>query len=131
MTMTTDRDITHLSPEMLSLYQQWLAECADAGLSVKLITSWRDPADQDAAKAEGLSNAGAGQSPHNCCDADGNPASKAFDFGVFDEDGNYVTDGKDDRYTQAGAIGEELGLVWGGSWHHPDFDHLELANWKA
>lgn len=126
----TDNNIHDLSPELLKIYQQWILECTGDGLGVKAIVTWRDPIDQNIAKAKGLSNAAAGQSPHNCCNADGSPNSKAFDFGVF-EDGKYITDGSDPRYAQAGQIGKNLGLVWGGDWHHPDFDHLELANWKS
>jgi peptidoglycan L-alanyl-D-glutamate endopeptidase CwlK len=29
-------------------------------------------------------------------------------------------------YTEAGQIGEECGLVWGGRWSTPDFPHFEL-----
>lgn len=29
-------------------------------------------------------------------------------------------------YTQAGQIGEALGLTWGGRWETPDFPHFEL-----
>lgn len=128
--MTADRKLTDLSDEMHELYLKWLKACDDAGLRVELIVSWRDPEDQDKAHAEGLSNATAGQSPHNFCDTEGNPASKAFDFGIFEDNGEYVTDGLDRRYKQAGDIAEGLGLVWGGSWVHPDYDHIELANWK-
>lgn len=125
----TDSNIRHLCPELLKIYQQWLMQCIAAGLGAKAIVTWRSSIDQDTAKASGLSNASAGQSPHNCCDDNGDPFSKAFDFAIF-ENGVYITDGKDDRYTQAGEIGEQLGLVWGGRWKHPDYDHLELANWK-
>lgn len=127
----TDNDIHHLCPELLILYREWMMQCNAAGLAVKVIVTWRSAVDQNTAKAKGLSNASAGDSPHNCCDIDGNPASKAFDFAVFDEDGSYVKDGSDARYKQAGEIGKSLGLVWGGDFHSIfDPDHLELANWR-
>lgn len=127
----TDRDPTHLCPELLGTYHEWLMKTHAAGLAVKAIVTWRSPADQNAAKAEGLSNASAGESPHNCCDEEGTPASRAFDFGVFNPDGSYVTDGHDARYAQAAAIGKGLGLVWGGDWTgFKDFDHLEMPAWK-
>lgn len=132
----TDRNILDLCPELLTLYRQWLMECHAAGLAVKAIETWRSHIEQDQAKAKGLSNASAGQSPHNCCKADGSPNSKAFDFAVFDHDASYVKDGTDHRYTLAGEIGEKLGLVWGGRWTlkkngcNPDYDHLQLNNWK-
>lgn len=127
----TDSDINDLCPELKNIYSEWLIECHKAGLAVKAIITWRSGIDQNAAKVKGLSNASAGESPHNCCDAHGNPFSKAFDFAVFDTDASYVKDGTDPRYTQAGEIGEGLGLEWGGRWHHADYDHLQLSNWKT
>ena len=126
----TDSDLNHLSPELKSVYNQWLDNCHNIGIAAKAIVTWRDGIAQDAAKAAGLSNAAAGESPHNCVDDNGNPSSKAFDFAIFDN-GQYIKDGSDSRYRQAGEIGKDLGLVWGGDWHHPDFDHLELQHWKG
>lgn len=127
----TDRDIADLCPDLQLIYQSWLDKCHAHGLKAKAIVTWRCAADQDAAKAKGLSNASAGQSPHNCTNPAGEPFSKAFDFAVFDDGAHYITDGADDRYKQAGEIGEQLGLVWGGRWNKPDFDHLELPNWRT
>ena len=133
----TDRDINDCCKELQAIIPAWKSRCAAAGISVKPIVTYRDDADQEKAKEECLSKAGPGQSPHNCVDADGNPASKAFDFGVFEEDGTYVTDGTDPRYAKAGYIAKQLGLEWGGDWTiekdgcNPDFDHLQLANWKS
>jgi len=130
--MAADTNISDLCPELQIIYRQWLAQCHAAGLAVKVIVTWRDAANQNAAKAAGLSKACFGASPHNCCDDTGAPASKAFDFAVFDENACYITDGADTRYRQAGEIGKGLGLVWGGDWvHFKDFDHLELNNWKG
>lgn len=126
----TDSDINDLCPELQSIYAQWLGQCHAVGLRAKAIVTWRSGFEQDAAKLAGLSNAKAGESPHNCYDCDGNPASKAFDFAIFNDDATYVADGTDPRYQQAAEIGEQLGLEWGGDWPHPDYDHLQLKNWK-
>lgn len=126
----TDADINDLCSDLQAIYGQWLVRCHAVGLKVKAIVTWRSSQDQDIAKANGLSNANAGESPHNCMGANG-PASKAFDFACFGDNAHYITDGTDDRYTQAGEIGEDLGLVWGGRWHKPDYDHLELKAWKT
>lgn len=126
----TDRLVADLCIELQALYREWLAQCHAAGLAVKAIETWRSPIDQEAAKAAGLSNASSGNSPHNCCNPDGEPASKAFDFAVFDN-AVYIKDGTDPRYARAGEIAEGLGLTWGGRWHHPDFDHIELKHWKT
>jgi peptidoglycan L-alanyl-D-glutamate endopeptidase CwlK len=132
-----DGDVHHLDSRLLPLYQQWLALCIEAGLAVRATITWRSGDDQNAAKANGLSKAGAGASPHNCCTPDGLPASRAFDFGVFNADASLERSGTDPRYRQAGQIGKSLGLEWGGDWTleedgcRPDWDHLQLANWKA
>lgn len=127
----SDRAITDLCPELQVIAREWLAQCRSARLNTSLIVTYRSAVDQNTAKAQGLSNADAGQSPHNCCNADGSPASKAFDFGVFEDDGMYVTNGSDPRYAQAAGIGKDLGLQWGGDFiNFRDFDHLELKDWK-
>ncbi len=137
----SDRDPAHLHPALKTIYMQWLPKCYGAGIMVKPIVTWRDAADQDKAEAEGKSRASFGQSPHNHTLPDGTPAALAFDFGVFecDDEGDekYITDGTDPRYRQAGEIGVALGLVYGGYWTYeedgcgPDWDHLEMANWKT
>jgi len=48
-------------------------------------------------------------------DANGNPASEAFDVGVI-RNGRYIGNGDDPHYKMAGIIGERLGLRWAGRW---------------
>ncbi len=125
-------DLTQLHPDMQIAVQAWLDNCHAAGLKVSVTVTWRSAVAQEQAKASGLSNAAPGQSPHNICDADGNPAACAFDFACFDDNAQYITDGTDSRYTQAANIGKGLGLVWGGDWQSfKDYDHLELYNWQS
>lgn len=127
----SDRLITDLCPAMQAIYPQWKSRCNAAGLCVSVIVTYRSLVDQENCKALGLSNAGSGQSPHGCVDCNGKPASRAWDFAIFDEKAKYITDGSDPRYAQAGNIGKELGLEWGGDWlKWKDWDHLQLANWK-
>lgn len=126
----TDRNPAHLCPELQAIARQWLSSCQIAGLTARINVTWRNPTDQDKAYAAGLSNAKAGQSPHNITLRDGTPYSMAFDFALFDN-GKYITDGEDDRYKRAGVIGKDLGLAWGGDWHRPDWDHLEMSDWKT
>lgn len=128
----TDNNIGDLDPVLQPIAHQWLAECsaALAPSMLRITVTWRSGDEQGAAYDKGLSNAQAGQSPHNCCNENGVAASRAFDFAIF-QDGSYVTDGKDPRYAQAGQIGKTLGLAWGGDWKHPDYDHLEMADWKS
>jgi hypothetical protein len=135
----TDRNLSDLDPAFQSVAQQFIDQCntAIAPSSMRPIVTWRDAADQNEAEACGLSKAGAGQSPHNCVDANGNPASRALDFGVFAPNGSYVTNGTDSRYAQCGAIAVGLGLVYGGDWTvatdgcGPDADHIEVKDWRT
>lgn len=139
--MTADRNMIDLAPAFRPVAQEFLSRCnaALAPLSVRAIVTWRGSADQSAVCLAGLSNAHAGQSPHNCCAADGKtPASRALDFGVFRADGSYISDGEDPAYSQCGAIavamvddkGNAL-LRWGGNFRKmkPDWDHVEDASW--
>ena len=119
-------DLTQLDPGLLPIAQEFLKTFPNA----KITVTYRDGATQDQCKAEGLSNASAGQSAHNCTDAQGNPCSRAFDFACFDN-GQYITDGINDAYTICGEWLEQQGLTWGGRWHHPDFDHAEIPEWQT
>lgn len=121
-------ELSELCPVLQKMVPVFLEQCASKGLVCRITVTWRSNAEQAAVKKKGLSKAGAGQSPHNCM-INGKPSSKAFDFALFDKT-RYITDGSDERYTQAGIIAETLGLLWGGRWRKPDYDHVELANWK-
>lgn len=127
-----DTDISHLHPELIPLCKAFLSGCKSKGINVKVIFTYRSPDEQNALYAQGrtapgkiVTNAKGGKSKHNFT-LNGIPASKAFDFGVY-INGKYITDGKHPLYSQAGSIGESLGLVWGGHFHSIfDPSHLEL-----
>lgn len=122
-----DRDIHHLHPDLQPLALKFLDECKADNLNVRIIQGWRDSAYQDQLKSSGVSRLSGSQSLH-CFTIGGEPASRAFDFGVFEESGSYVTDGHDHRYALAGQIAESLNLVWGGRWRHSDPDHVQLKD---
>lgn len=131
-----DRNVVDIDPAFLPDVNELLADANALGSSavppwcVKVIVTWRDAEDQAKAHECGLSAAGEGQSPHNCTTPAGLPASRAVDFGVFEANGAYVTDGTDPRYAKVGALAEGLGMIWGGSWQHPDYDHVEMSDWE-
>jgi len=128
----SDRRIADLVADLQLKANQFL-QLANAQLApstVAVTVTWRSGPEQAVAKAHGLSNASPGESPHNCTMADGTPAARAFDWGVFNPDGSYVTDGNDPRYQECGFIIKGLGLSWGGDWAHPDYDHAELVDWR-
>lgn len=122
--------LQNLHPTLRALCETWLLDCGkelppDCKVRVNSPV-WRDPATQNALFAAGKSNAPAGKSKHEFM-LEGKPASKAFDFSCY-RAGVYIKDGTDPLYAQAGAIGKRLGLHWGGDWHNPDWDHLELSD---
>lgn len=125
-----DSNILDLDPVLQPIAQACLDEYARKFTDrhpAKILVTWRSNADQQEAYDAGLSRCKAGTGPHNCM-IDGKPASRAFDFAVFDEDGNYIADGTDDWYADFAAIGKKHGLIWGGDWTggFKDWDHLEL-----
>lgn len=122
-------NLLELDPILLPLAKQFLILC-NAHFTTHITVTHRSSEAQNQCNLEGLSNAVAGQSPHNCTMADGTPGARAFDWAIFD-DQEYVKDGTDPRYTQAGLIAEGLGLEWGGRWKHPDWDHAQLKNWRT
>jgi peptidoglycan LD-endopeptidase CwlK len=131
-----DTNLSDLHPDLQPLATQWLNECLQQGLHVKIIQTWRDPAYQDQLFAQGRTAAGPvvtdlnGSQSLHCFTIDGKPASRAFDFACFDSTGAYITDGTDNHYALAGQIGISMGLEWGGNWKGSlvDYDHLQLID---
>lgn len=130
-----DVSLSDLDPVLAAIYPSWVNACSDVFAAqrlsgnVKIIQGWRSPSYQDHLQSTGISKLGSSESKH-CCTEAGKPSSQAFDFGVFEENGAYVTDGNDVRYAVAGAIAENLNLVWGGHFVHSpeDPDHIELPD---
>lgn len=126
-------DLSQLHPALFPLYSQLVADLTAKGYVCRAITTYRAPAQEDALSSA-VTSVTSKTSKH-CFTLNGQPASKAFDLGFFNSDGRYVSDGSDQRYTDAGALWlsyakqhPELGLVWGGVWHTPhDPDHFQIA----
>jgi peptidoglycan L-alanyl-D-glutamate endopeptidase CwlK len=110
--------------------------------TAKIISGTRTYEEQDALYAEGrtkpgaiVTNARAGYSNHNF--------GIAFDIGIFTTGGHYAdemaerklfsTAKLEELYRKAGAIGKELGLLWGGDWKSiEDMPHFEWhPSWAA
>jgi hypothetical protein len=142
----TDKNICDLDLRLqpVAIKGMTMANNMLAPSKAAITVTWRSGADQNRVQAAGLSRATAGNSPHNCCSADGvTPAAKAFDFAVLDENGAYVTDGTDPRYATVASVvleaGQDMGLplTWGGNWTpatdgcEPDFDHIEITGWRT
>ena len=136
----SDRALTDLHPDLYTLYLKWKTACDAAGIKTGISQTYRSDVEQDVDYARGrttdgpiITNARAGQSPHNCQDENGNPASKAFDFFIYAADGSTRLDwdATDAQWQKAMAIGKNLGLVSGGDFHSiRDYPHFELPKWQ-
>jgi len=108
----SERNISTLNEKVRPLARQLVREAAAGGITIKIIDGSRTYAQQDALYAQGrtkpgpiVTNARGGYSWHNF--------ALAFDIGVF-HGTEYLDDGHE--YDAVGAIGERLGLEWGGRW---------------
>lgn len=141
--MTVSRTITSLDPRLQPKCSQFLAQCAAENINVFLTQTYRSNLEQDTDYAQGrtapgkiVTNARAGQSPHNCTDVLGNPAARAFDFGIKNKDGSLDWNAADTQWKRAIDIGVSLGLISGSGFHTSDGKlladnpHLEMPNWK-
>lgn len=128
--MINSRSPADLAPEVQSLLVKLVGRCAVAGLKILITSTYRDDAMQNELYAQGrtkpgkiVTNAKAGQSAHNdrC----------AFDFCIIGPDGK--PDWNDTtKYKAVGAIGESIGLEWGGNFKSfPDLPHFQIKGWKA
>jgi hypothetical protein len=132
----SDRNLCDLHLLLQPWYLRLVSDLKTEGIVVRMIQGWRDPAYQDQLHAQGVSPLTGADSKHCYVDSNGAPASKAFDLGVFEEDGAYVVDGNDPRYARAGSLWNQyalsapsMNLVWGGDFVHPkpDPDHFQMS----
>lgn len=134
----SSRAITALDPRLQDKCNKFLVQCMAEGINVFLTQTYRSNLQQDTDYAKGrdapgpvITNARAGQSPHNCVDVLGNPAARAFDFAIKTKEGSLDWNGSDMQWQRAIEIGVSLGLVSGSTFHSlKDNPHMEMANWK-
>lgn len=133
--MINSRDIAELLPRVQAKCSAFVNACKAAGIDVIITSTYRDNASQAALYAQGrtapgprVTNANAGQSPHNY--------RVAFDF-VPVINGKAVWD-HEDLWQRCGAIGKSVGLEWGGSWesfkdkpHMQDLDGHTIDDYRA
>lgn len=118
-------DIKNLHPVLQDKLAEFVSVCGKAGITVGITQGFRSTAYQNQLYAQGrtkpgniITNCRGGYSPHNY--------GLAFDF-VIMEKGVPVWNSSDSRWAKAGAIGQKLGLEWGGSWKNfPDKPHLQF-----
>jgi peptidoglycan L-alanyl-D-glutamate endopeptidase CwlK len=114
----SEANIVSLVPKAQVAARKFLAAVIDAGIDAKIISGNRTWAEQDAlfAKRPQVTKARGGFSNHNF--------GIAWDIGIF-KGGAYLPDSP--LYTQAGQIGRQQGLEWGGDWRSfKDEPHFNL-----
>jgi peptidoglycan L-alanyl-D-glutamate endopeptidase CwlK len=117
-------NIVTLRPEAQMKAREWLLNCLEAGINVKIITGTRTYQEQAALYAKGrtapgpkVTNAPPGYSWHNF--------GVGWDFVVFDANDQPLWESP--LMERCGRIAESLGLEWGGSWKSfQDIPHVQV-----
>ena len=122
-----EKRIASLHPPFLALARQFLTDCEKAGHRLRVTFGYRTLDEQAKLYAQGrtapgaiVTNAKPGQSAHNY--------AAAIDVVFLTKDSKANWNGP---WKDIGAIGEKLGLVWGGNFKNfPDRPHFEWAHWR-
>lgn len=150
----SDRDITHLTPDLRALCITHVVACTAAGLDVFVCFTRRSRAEQDALYAQGREDLGKVNCLRDVAEmrpiteaenayrvtwtlnskhlAGPDGLARAYDIAIRDASGVFwdaKRDGNQDGtpdYLQAANIGRSLGLECGFFWGHPDAGHYQL-----
>ena len=126
------RDVNALADAIRPLCLQFLDRCTAQGFPVFVTQTRRTMDEQAALYAQGrttpgkvVTNAKPGTSAHNF--------GLAFDIAWRTAEGGVTWDAPEpDGWEMVGAIGTDLGLVWGGDFSRfPDRPHFEMAGWRT
>lgn len=117
------RALNDLSPRFKPLAIELLARLTEAGIAVMVIDTLRTKEEHAANLAKGVS--WTKRSKH----LDGD-AIDICPYAIYDISGpdKLQWDAAHPVWPKIGAIGEALGLTWGGRWKQRDLGHFE---WKA
>jgi len=120
------RALDDLSPRFKPLAMELLARCVEAHIPVLVVDTLRTPAEHAANLANGVS--WTVRSKH----LDGD-AIDIVPYSVYDlhGPGKLQWDAGDPIWQKLGAIGERLGLRWGGRWKQKDMGHFEYVERDA
>lgn len=122
--MTTCRDVNELTPAAQNACRLFLKKCKEAGLNIFLTETYRSQARQNQLYAQGRTEPGkivtwTLNSRHT--------SRRAWDIAVIGKDLYDMA-----VIRKAGAIGQSLGITWGGIWSPPDYCHFEITeDWTA
>ena len=122
-------ELSLLSPVMRALTVEFLARLAEAGIYVKILETWRSEERQKELLKRGVSWT---QNSKHCRMKDGAPAADAVDLIPWEywslwEGNKLLWDSDAKIWQKIGAIGESLGLRWGGRWTQKDMGHWEIS----
>lgn len=108
-------DTKNLHPIVKDLMNKFIDNCRKKGINVQITQGFRSKEYQNELYAQGrtkpgsvVTNAKGGYSEHNY--------GLAFDFVLIKNNGRADWDSRNKMWAIAGAIGESLGLSWGGRW---------------
>lgn len=125
------RKIDDLHPKLQEKVYELNKRCEKAGLKIGIGECLRSVKEQDALYAKGRTAPG-----KIVTNAKGSTYSSmhqwgvAFDFFRNDGKGAYNTDGN--FFERVGAIGKEIGLMWGGDFKSiKDMPHFQLSDWGS
>jgi peptidoglycan L-alanyl-D-glutamate endopeptidase CwlK len=128
------RKIEDLTPAMQEKCRLFAGRMAEIGIPWMLTCTFRSQDEQDALWRIGRSEPGQRVTWTKISRHTGRTA---FDVAIL-KDGKPCWDTKVSvnendipDYLEAGQIGEEIGLVWGGRWRSPDYPHFELAKGES
>lgn len=116
------RALNDLSPRFKPLAIELLARLTESGIAVMVIDTLRTPEEHAANLAKGVS--WTKRSKH----LDGD-AIDICPYAIYDVSGpdKLQWDAGHPVWTKVGAIGESLGLRWGGRWKVKDMGHFEYV----
>jgi hypothetical protein len=117
------RSLDDLSPRFRPLAMQLLARCTEARIPIVIVDTLRTPEEHKQNLFKGVS--WTNHSKH----LDGD-AIDICPFSTYDAHGGnkLLWDAGDPIWQRLGAIGEALGLRWGGRWSKPDLGHFEYVD---
>ena len=116
------RRLDDLSQEFKPAAFELLARCVEAGIMVMVVDTLRTPAEHAANLANGVS--WIKHSKH----LDGMAIDVCpYNVWLLDGEDKLQWDPGHPAWKKIGAIGEALGLVWGGRWRKKDLGHFEYA----
>jgi len=123
------RRIEDLDPSVQLRLLRFAGKMAEVGIPWMITCTYRSQEEQDALYEQGRTKPG---KVVTWTHTSRHTSRMAFDIAILKDgkptwdvkvsvNGNEVPD-----YLEAGQIGEEFGLTWGGRWKKPDYPHFEL-----